>query len=225
MSIARSLMSQEINDGVEYLKALKQSSHPQPSSVTASDSAAANHAGQLGSSTQVGERFQGSDKRRSPRYKCEGSAQIREDGCNVHTWATFTDVSLHGCYVEAQATYPVDTVLLMKLECNGVRVETKGAVRVSYPYLGMGIAFTDVTESARAQLKELMGAISRPSAIMGPGVPSALPTSGPLDKIPAITDPTAAVEALIEFFASRHMLTREEFLAVLSKSQSIPTKP
>ena len=29
----------------------------------------------------------------------------------------------------------------MKLEVNGIRVETMGKVRISYPYLGMGIAF------------------------------------------------------------------------------------
>ena len=216
-------MPQEINNGIEYLKALKQFSSPQPSNPSAPESAT-NQPGPAVSSTQIGERFEGTDKRRSPRYKCEGSAQIRKDGCDVHTWATFTDISLHGCYVEAQAIYPVGTLLHMKLECNGVRVETKGTVRVSYPYLGMGIAFADMTEAARAQLKELLGTISRPSVIVGPGIASALPTSGPLDKIPPITDPAAAVQALIEFFASRHMLTREEFLAVLSKSQAAASK-
>ena len=91
----------------------------------------------------------GSKARRSgeaPRYKCEGSAELREEGCDVRTWATFSDISLHGCYVEAQATYPANTILHMKLEANGVRVETNGNVRVSYPYLGMGIAFLDTSE-------------------------------------------------------------------------------
>jgi hypothetical protein len=66
---------------------------------------------------------------------------MRELTCDAHTWETFTDISLHGCYVEAQATYPVGTVLQIKLEANGVKVEITGNVRVSYPYLGMGIAF------------------------------------------------------------------------------------
>jgi hypothetical protein len=42
--------------------------------------------------------YQGAEKRRSPRYKCEGSAEMRELSCDVHTWATVTDISRHGCY-------------------------------------------------------------------------------------------------------------------------------
>ena len=34
----------------------------------------------------------------------------------------------------------------MKLEANGIRVETKGRVVVNYPYLGMGISFADPSE-------------------------------------------------------------------------------
>lgn len=217
-------MAQEMNDGIDYLRALKQFSNPQPSNPGALDSVPVAHPPSTALTTPAGDRFQGAEKRRSPRYQCEGSAQIRKDGHEIHTWATFTDISLHGCYVEAQATYPVGTALQMKLESNGIRVETKGTVRVSYPYLGMGIAFTKITDQARTQLKELLGTISHPSVIVGPGVASALPTSGPLDSIPLITNPASAIQALLEFFESRHMLTREEFLSVLSKSQAVPAK-
>ena len=158
-------MPQDMNEGVSYLRALKQMGN-------ASDP----HS----ESSATGEGFQGTEKRRSLRYKCEGSVQIREDGRDVHTWATFTDVSLHGCYVEAQATYPAGTVLHLKLEVNGVRVETKGTVRVNYPYLGMGIAFTDTSEENQARLRQMLATISRPCVIMGPGIASSLPAKGPL---------------------------------------------
>lgn len=197
------LMDQETNESVAYLRALKQSG-PQAASAAAPASAA--------------------EKRRSPRYKCEGSAEIQEEGCDVRTWATFTDVSLHGCYVEAQATYPVGTPLQMKLSANGLKVEATGIVRVSYPYLGMGIAFSEMSQEDRAQLKELLGTVSRPSVIMGPGIASALPSCGPLDAVPLISDPRAAIQALVEFFEARHMLTREEFLTVLHKSQVTESK-
>ena len=49
--------------------------------------------------------------------------------------ATCTDLSLHGCYVEAQATDPAGTVWHLKLEANGLRVQSKGSSRVAYPYL------------------------------------------------------------------------------------------
>lgn len=213
-------MAQETNEGIEYLKALRQFSQPQSSIPDAAQPRITSSAQEASPAAH----HEGVEKRRSPRYKCEGSAEIREDGCDVRTWATFTDVSLHGCYVEAQATYPVGTSLQMKLEANGICVNTKGCVRVSYPYLGMGIAFVDTTEEERTNLKELLGTISRPSIVMGPGVAPAIPASTPLDAVPLITNPSAAVQALVEFFETRHMLTREEFLATLAKSQTPAAK-
>ncbi len=123
-------MAEETNEGIAYLMALKRSTGaaapapapeetPQPKTEEQSAKASAS--------------FQGAEKRRSPRYQCEGSVQMREANCDVHTWSTFTDISLHGCYVEAQATYPVGTMLELKLEAKGIRVETKGNVRVSIP--------------------------------------------------------------------------------------------
>jgi hypothetical protein len=171
-----------------------------------------------------GERFKGSEKRRSPRYKCEGSAELREEGCDVRTWATFTDISLHGCYVEAQATYPVGKVLHMKLEANGVRLETQGSVRVNYPYLGMGVAFVEMSDENRDRLRNLLATITRPTMIVGPGIASTLPAGGRLGAVPAITDPKAAMDALVEFFESRQMLMRDDFLRILRKSKGSETK-
>jgi hypothetical protein len=219
-------MAQEIDEGVAYLRALKRSgrSIAATAAATAREITAPGHSAPDGAAADSTERFQGSEKRRSPRYKCEGSAEMREEGCDVRTWATFTDVSLHGCYVEAQATYPVGTVLHMKLEANGMRLEATGNVRVSYPYLGMGVAFVELSEANRAQLRQMLSQISRPSAIMGPGIASTLPASGPLDAVPAIADPAAAMQALTEFFESRQMLMREDFLRILRKSQPTDSK-
>jgi PilZ domain len=219
-------MAQEIDEGVAYLRALKRSgsSIATTAAATAREITAPGHSAPDGATADSNERFQGSEKRRSPRYKCEGSAEVREEGCDVRTWATFTDVSLHGCYVEAQATYPVGTVLHMKLETNGLRLEATGNVRVSYPYLGMGVAFVELSEANRAQLRQMLSQISRPSAIMGPGIASSLPASGPLDAVPAIADPAAAMQALTEFFESRQMLMREDFLRILRKSQPTDIK-
>jgi hypothetical protein len=97
-------------------------------------------------------------------------------------------------------------------------------VRVSYPYLGMGVAFVELSEANRAQLRQMLSQISRPSAITGPSIASTLPASGPLDAVPAIADPAAAMQALTEFFESRQMLMREDFLRILRKSQPTDIK-
>lgn len=210
-------MEQESNEGISYLMALKHSAQ-QPASEQETE-AAETQAEAAPVAASVGERFQGAEKRRAPRYKCEGSAQIREDGKEVHTWATFSDIGIHGCYVEAQATYPAGTVLHMKLEANGVRVESKGTVRVNYPYLGMGIAFTDMSEENVAHLRQLLARVSHPCVIMGPGIASSLPATSPLGDMPSISNPAAAVQELIDFFESRQMLMREDFVKILKRSQ------
>jgi len=38
-------------------------------------------------------------------------------------------------------------------------------------------------------------------------------------EVPLISDPAAAVQALMEFFENRQLLMREDFLRVLKKSQ------
>jgi len=209
-------MAQDINEGTAYLIALR----------AAQGGAAAAAARQGNEETRTSDPaadsdgYQGVEKRRSPRYKCEGSAEVREEGCDVRTWVAFTDISLNGCYVEAQATYPAGTLLHMKIETNGVRVETKGRVRVTYPYLGMGIAFEDTSEENREQLRKMLSTLSHRCVIMGPGIASTLPSIGPLPDVPLLSNPAAAVKALLDFFEHRQMLMRDDFLRILRKTQS-----
>lgn len=208
-------MEKEYDAGVAYLKALKQPAAGAGVTGTKTEE----HPGSNPTGANSGNRFHGTEKRRSLRYQCEGSIEMCEDGCDAHTWATFTDISLHGCYVEAESAYPKGTVLHMKLEANGVRVETRGHVRVTYPHLGMGIAFVETTAENTARLREMLMNVSRPSAIMGPGIASTLPSGKPLAAVPVIANPAAAVLALIEFFENRQMLMREDFLRLLRTSQ------
>jgi hypothetical protein len=100
----------------------------------------------------------------------------------------------------------VGTVLQIKLEAHGVEVEVTANVRVSYPYLGMGIAFVNMTDENEARLRDRLSTILRPSVIMGPRIASSLPATGPLEAVPLISDPTAAIPALVEFFENRQML-------------------
>jgi PilZ domain-containing protein len=216
-------MAQESNESISYLLALKQSTPSQAAAAAPSTKTQSSNA--VDGSPSPDQQFQGAEKRRSPRYKCEGSAEIREDGRDVRTWATFTDISLHGCYLEAQATYPTGTILYMRLKANGILVEAKGKVRVTYPYLGMGIAFEGMSEENQALLRRLLATISHPCVVMGPGIASSLPSiSTPLEAVPTITNPQAAIQDLVEFFVSRQMLMREDFLRLLRKSQSPATK-
>ena len=225
-------MAHETDEGSAYLRALQRPpislaapAIAPPWEINAADPARTILPGGSGTS----EHYLGAEKRSSTRYKCEGSAQIQEDGRDVRTWATFSDISLGGCYVEAQATYPVGTTLHLKLEANGIRVECKACVRVTYPYLAMGIAFVEMSHENREQLKELTETISRPPLILDPmitepGLIASRPVYGPTDGALVIPDPAAVVWSLLAFFENRQTLTREDFLELISRSQIAAAK-
>src|SRR5689334_9939453 len=205
-------MSEENREGIAYLLALKQSSQADAASAPAGNAEA--------DFPDVGERLHGSDRRQAPRYKCEGSVEIRTEGCDVRTWATFTDISLYGCYIEAQATFPAGTVLNLKLEANGIRVETRGNVRVNYPYLGMGIAFVGMTEENVARLRQILASVSRGCVVVQMDIKSMMAGSEAAIGMPVIADPLGMIRELMEFFEGREMLGREEFCRILHGRQT-----
>lgn len=154
-----------------------------------------------------------SEQRRFPRYKCQGSAEFRSEGSSVRTWATVTDLSRTGCYVEMQATFPVDTAVDMMIEVTGLRVRVKGIVRVCYPFLGMGIDFTEVAEVDVGQLDEILVRLSSGT------VPGAYSNDlvEPGCDVSRISDTRGVLNAVAKFFREHHSLTREQFSEMLLK--------
>jgi PilZ domain len=158
------------------------------------------------------------EKRRSPRYRCQGSAQLREVSSGIGTWATFSDISMHGCYVESAAGYSRGTALALTIEVNDFRVESLGEVRIAYPGLGMGISFTKMSDEDRERLRGLVRSLSQPSVIMTPRPAERLASTPPVTPAPAVANPAAALQAISKFFEERHVMGREEFLRILRKS-------
>jgi hypothetical protein len=207
-------MADEEDAGANYLAALKQSTRPQ------AGGAAAARAPQVPRPPDTRTLPAGSvDKRKSPRYPCQGSAHVREIETGVAIWTTFTDISLHGCYVEATTAYPIGVILALKLEANGCRIEATGEVRVAYPNLGMGISFTKMPDEDRERLRELVRSISRPSVILGGRAAMRPPATAPAETLPGVANPVATLQAMSSFFEDRHMMGLEEFLRILRKVQ------
>ncbi len=211
-------MDQETNNSVSYLTALKHAAAA-PGTAAGAQQATPASAPDPTAVPSLSQAFAGAEKRRSPRFKCEGSVQFREAGSDVSTWANFTDISLHGCYVEATATYPVGTVLDTRLEANGIRVHARGCVKVNYPQLGMGVAFTEMSEENRGHLRTLVRSLSRRSTIMG-----APPVAIEPQPLPAVVNAAAVLEAIMSFFEDRQLLPKEEFLRILRKKQGSETR-
>jgi PilZ domain len=202
-------MADEEDAGAAYLAALKQSTVPR--TAVAAPARATVVPRSVETRTGGASPARTPEKRRSPRYHCQGSAHINEIGKAVAIWTTFSDISLHGCYVESTTTYRLGVILGLKLEANGFRVEAIGEVRVSYPHLGMGISFTKMSDADREHLRELVRSISRPSVILGAGVATPAPSTLQPTGSPHIANPGAALQAMVTFFEDRHMMGEKTF--------------
>jgi PilZ domain len=133
----------------------------------------------------------------------------------MRTWATITDMSLSGCYVELPATSAVNTAVNLTLDVKGLRIRLKGIVRTSYPLLGMGIEFTDIPEEEKPLLNELLRRLS------GDATPPPEPESsvtGPVPDRLMIMDAGAALKAVARFFQNNRVLTHEQFRELIDKS-------
>jgi hypothetical protein len=208
----------ETSEGADYLSALKRSGSPQAAG------AATARAPDLPQSAATLKEVPATnrpnpartEKRKTPRYRCKGSAHLQESGSAVSTWATFADISMHGCYVEAATPLRVGTLLGLTLDVNGFRVEASGEVRVAYPNLGMGISFTKMSEQDRGRLREMVNSISRRSSAIPIAESASIPQS---TAPPAVPNPAATLQALQSFFENRHVMGREEFLKILRQNQ------
>lgn len=213
------MSSNETNEGAAYLSTLKNpGSHPGTAAARAS---AKPHSAE----TPVGKVAPANkpsparvEKRKSPRFRCKGSAHLQENG-TVATWATFADISMHGCYVEASTPLRLGTVLNLSLEVNGFQVKAVGEVRVVYPNLGMGIRFIKISDGDREHLRELVASISRSSVILGARAATRAPSIPSPHALPSVANPGAALLALQNFFEDRHVMGREQFLTILRNSQ------
>jgi hypothetical protein len=153
------------------------------------------------------------ESRRYPRFKCEGNMELKTEGSTIRTWATFTDISITGCYVEMMTTFPVGTKLEMQLGMNGFLVNVEASVRVTYPFLGMGIEFSELPHNDREQLEAMLASLSASSLTR-----AYVPTK-PTVNLPSISEPGAVIDALVNFFEAKSTLSLEEFLHLVETSQ------
>lgn len=198
------------SSGADYLRRLK-ADQDRP---VACPSPPANSISQTATAAPAQDSHQ--ERRQHPRLKCEGSAEFRVGGTDVRTWGTFTDLSLNGCYVEMTATFPVGATVELNLELNGLQVQTRGEVRVSYPFLGIGIAFREMSGENRSRLQEMVRSLL-PQLRVGVAKNSA--GSVPSGPVAVIGSPAAALQALADFFQTHMVMTKDEFLQVIRASQ------
>lgn len=153
------------------------------------------------------------DQRDDTRYACNGSVEFCIEGSDVRTFAKVVDISFGGCYVEMTATSARGTRLNLAIGIDGRRIRARGVVQTSYPCLGMGIEFTEITLDDRALLSEVLLSLSRSSE-----KDSVKEVHSGLVAIPPKIDARSALNEIARLFESLDALKRDDFLRVLSKS-------
>jgi hypothetical protein len=156
------------------------------------------------------------ERRRSPRFQCSGSAEFRPEGSDVRMWGTLTDVSLHGCYVEMNNTFPVGTRVSLTIDALAIRVRVQATVRVSYPFLGMGMCFSEIEPGQQLQLEQLLAALSgqSPSDSASFAAPVASLTHSLAD-----VDSKTMLDELTQFFRDNQLLSRQEFYQIAKRAR------
>ncbi len=83
------------------------------------------------------------DRRRSPRYPFVGSIEMREGTSEDKRTARVKELSLNGCYVDTENSYPIGTPLSIKLFTETEFFEAQASVIYCRPDLGMGLMFRE----------------------------------------------------------------------------------
>ena len=157
------------------------------------------------------------ERRRSPRLQCSGSAEFRPEGSDVRMWGTLTDVSLHGCYVEMNNTFPVGTRVSLTIEALGVRVRVQATVRVSYPFLGMGMCFSEIEPGQQLQLEQLIATLAGQDTLPN-SASNALPDAHSVHSLADVNSRTM-LDELTQFFRDNRLLSRQEFYEIAKRAR------
>jgi hypothetical protein len=199
--------SSEGKDGVNYLRRLK--------GEVAEGAPAAAAAKGGGRAPADATTIDWTMRRQSPRLRCSGSVEFRVEGSDVRMWGTLTDISLHGCYVEMNTTFPVDTKVDLVLKSFGVRIQVPGRVRATYAFLGMGICFAEIEPDQQLQLKQLLASLAGRSAVSSG---ASLQEKSMKDTLVS-ADPRACLDEIAGFFQKNQLLSREEFYHIAKRAR------
>ena len=110
------------------------------------------------------------ERRYSPRYECEGSAEIRIPTQGRLVRGRIVNLSLGGCYVETNAALDIGTKIEIVLRVTGLAFRAAGEIKSVYGSAGVGIQFTGMSTGGRTRLKELIGELEE--AWFSAGMPS-----------------------------------------------------
>jgi hypothetical protein len=151
------------------------------------------------------------ERRKIPRYAVNADSEVEEPRVQAKINGRMTDLGLGGCYVDAMMTFPVDTVVHMRMMREDLKFEADARVIFSKPGLGMGLMFTELSTDHQRYLAEWVDELSGTERIVAP------PTkSTPLDDEEAgMRSEQTVVQQLITLLMRKAVVTPAEYEELL----------
>jgi hypothetical protein len=105
------------------------------------------------------------EKRWHTRFECSGGASVRADGSGFPVHGQVKDIAQGGVYVETTTPLPVNTEVYVKMNVEGIPIESSGVVRTSYPLVGMGISFQNISRENQERVDNIIYSIRNRVAV------------------------------------------------------------
>ena len=99
-------------------------------------------------------------RRKNARYHCTGGVELRRSENSPSIWATLSDISLEGCYVQASSTLPSGTEVLFLMRAGEVQIRGRAHVKTSHHAVGMGLEFQHLATEDQQRLDFLIGTLA-----------------------------------------------------------------
>lgn len=99
-------------------------------------------------------------RRKSTRYHCNGGIELRRNENASPIFASLSDISLEGCYIEVSSTLPSGTEVLFLMRVRDVQIRGRAIVKASNHAVGMGLEFLHLATEDQQKLEFLVGTLS-----------------------------------------------------------------
>jgi hypothetical protein len=124
------------------------------------------------------------EKRWHTRFECSGGASVRAQGTGYPVHGQVKDIARGGVYVETTTPLTLNAEVYVKMNVEGVAIESLGVVRTSYPLVGMGISFQNISAENQERLDQVIESIRSRAATPKNLTEPALALSTPAQKQP-----------------------------------------
>lgn len=96
------------------------------------------------------------DRRNRSRSACCIGVEVYRFGHTIPHRCALTDVSTGGCYVESSEPFPSGIPVEVVVRVNEQKLKLEGKVTSTHPGFGMGVQFTQRTQSQKDQVQQLL---------------------------------------------------------------------